>query len=71
MKQIFYILFAIIFIQNISFANYNDIYVADIKYDWINKNDVEKEAIIKEVHDIIFEKSLEKKKNLKSEFKEK
>lgn len=71
MKRIFYILFALLFIQNVSSANYNDIYVADIKYDWINKNDVEKEAIIKEVHDIIFENTLENKKNLKTDLKDK
>ena len=60
-----------LFIPLCAFANYNDIYVADIEYDWINKSEVEKEAMISEVHDIIFEKTLEKKKGLKSIFKDK
>ena len=25
-----------------AFANYNDVYIADIQYDWINKSEVEK-----------------------------
>lgn len=53
------------------FANYNDIYIADIQYDWINKNEVEKEAIISEIHDIIFENPIEKRGDLKSLFSEK
>lgn len=60
-----------LFVPLCVFANYNDIYVADIEYDWINKSEVEKEAMISEVHDIIFEKTLEKKRNLKSLFKDK
>lgn len=52
-------------------ANYNDIYVADIQYDWIDKNEVQKEAIISEVHDIIFEAPLEKRMDLKTLFKDK
>ena len=51
-------------------ANYNDIYVADIQYDWIDKNAVEKEAMISEVRDIIFEEPVQKRKNLKSLFKD-
>lgn len=50
------------------YANFNDILVADIEYDWINKNEVEKEAIISEVKDIIFENPVEKKSNLRSLF---
>lgn len=53
------------------FANYNDIYVADIQYDWINKSEIEKEAMISEVHDIMFEQTVDKKNNLKSLFKDK
>ena len=51
-----------------AYANYNDIYVADIQYDWIDKNAVEKEAIISEVHDIIFEEPLTKRTDLRSLF---
>ena len=36
-------------------GNYNDIYIADIQYDWIDKSEIEKETIISEVRDIIFE----------------
>ncbi len=58
--------------QSIVFANFNDILIVDIQYDWINKNEVEKEAIISEVHDIIFENGeLKKQPNLKRMFKEK
>lgn len=52
-------------------ANYNDIYIADIKFDWIDKSVMEKEAIISEVKDIIFETPIEKQKNIKAEFKDK
>jgi len=50
------------------FANYNDIYVADIQYDWIDKNALAKEAMINEVHDIVFEKPVEQKPDLKTLF---
>jgi hypothetical protein len=50
------------------FANYNDIYVADIQYDWIDKNALAKEAMINEVHDIVFEKPVELKPDLKTLF---
>lgn len=53
-----------------AFANYNDIYIADIKYDWIDKSAVEKEAIISEVKDIIFETPIDKQKNIKIDFKD-
>jgi len=52
-------------------AGYNDLYVADIQYDWINKSEVEKEAMISEVHDIIFTNALNKRDDLKSIFKDK
>ena len=51
-------------------ANYNDIYIADIKFDWIDKSVMEKEAIISEVKDIIFETPIEKQKNIKVDFKD-
>ena len=52
-------------------ANYNDIYVADIQYDWIDKNQLAKEAMINEVHDIIFENPVEPKLDLKTLFADK
>ena len=55
MKKIKLILSLFLLSQALVFANYNDIYIADIQYDWINKSDVEKEAIVSEVRDIIFE----------------
>lgn len=53
------------------FANYNDIYVADIEYDWINKDEVAKEDMITEVHDILFEAPVKKRMDLKTLFKDK
>ena len=52
-------------------ANYNDIYVADIQYDWIDKSEVEKESIISEIHDIMFENPVEKRTDLRSLFADK
>jgi len=53
-------------------ANFNDVYVANIQYDWINKTALEKEAMISEIHDIIFgEQTLEKRTDLKTLFKDK
>ena len=52
-------------------ANYNDVYVADIQYDWINKSALEKEAMISEIHDIMFATELSKRHDLKSLFKDK
>lgn len=51
-------------------ASYNDIYIADIKYDWIDKTAMEKEAIISEVKDIIFETPIEKQNNFREQFKD-
>ena len=70
MKKFFCFLFVILFTHNISAANYNNIYIADIQYDWIRKKDVEKEAIINEVRDIIFETPVADKKGLKKELKD-
>ena len=70
MKKILFIFLAAILTQITVYAGFNDILVADIQYDWINKSDVEKESIISEVHDIIFENEVELKKGLKKEFKD-
>ena len=70
MKFFKYILATLIVSQTIAFANFNDIYIADIQYDWINKSLVEKESIISEVRDIMFEADLPKIKDLKKQFKE-
>ncbi len=69
MKRLFYVLALLLIGQGIVCANYNDIYIADIQYDWINKSEVEKETIISEVHDILFENDMKKKKGFKKEFK--
>lgn len=53
-----------------AFANYNDVYIANIQYDWIDKTQMEKEAIISEIHDIIFENPVEKQKGFRSQFKD-
>lgn len=63
--------FLVLLICSAVYANYNDVYVADISYDWINKSEVEKEAMVSEVKDIIFENPVVKKKDLKSLFKDK
>lgn len=60
----------LLLVTNAAFASYNDIYIADIQYDWIDKSLVEKEAIISEVKDIIFENPVEKQKDFKSQFKD-
>ena len=39
--------------QTAVFATFNDVLIADVTYDWINKSEVEKEAIIQEVKDIM------------------
>ena len=70
MKKIKLVLTLLFLSQALALANYNDIYIADIQYDWINKSEVEKEAIISEVHDIIFENErLSKIENFKTQFK--
>ena len=70
--KFFKLIIMLLLSQTIVCANFNDIYIADIQYDWINKSELEKEAIISEVKDIIFENdSLPKQDNLKSEFKDK
>lgn len=73
MRKFILILTIFLLSQNFVSANFNDIYIADIQYDWINKNNVEKEAIISEVHDIIFEneEALPKQKDFRSQFKDK
>ena len=68
MKKILLVL--LLFFQTAAFASFNDVYIADIKYDWINKSALEKEAIISEVKDIIFETPLDKQKNFKAQFKD-
>lgn len=71
MKKLLTILAVLFFTQTLANANYNDIYIADIQYDWIKKSEVEKEAIISEVHDIIFENgTFEKEKDFKKQFKD-
>jgi hypothetical protein len=66
------ILMTLIFLLPLAvFANYNDVYIADIQYDWINKSAMEKEEMINEIHDIIFSSELNKRHYLKSMFKDK
>ena len=61
----------ILLTQTAVFASFNDVLIADITYDWINKSEVEREAIIQEVKDIIFEQPVEKQKDFRSQFKDK
>lgn len=68
LKKVFFTI--LLFAQTAAFASYNDIFIADITYDWINKSEVEREAIISEVKDIIFENPVEKQKDFRSQFKD-
>ena len=70
MKKFKYLAAVLFLVQSLAFANYNDVYIADIQYDWIDKSMVEKEAIISEIRDIIFEDELIKIKDMKSQFKD-
>lgn len=70
MKRLFYTFLTVIFVQTLAFANLNDVLIADIQYDWIDKNEVQKEAIIDEVHDILFENGLSKQKGFRKQHKE-
>ncbi len=72
MKIFKFLLLTFFTIQCSVFANYNDVYIADIQYDWINKTEVEKEAIVSEIHDIIFKnEDFIPSKDIKTDFKEK
>ena len=53
------------------YASFNDVLISNVTYDWINKTEVEREAIIQEVKDIIFEQPIEKQKDFRSQFKDK
>ena len=70
MKKFKYLAAVLFLVQSLAFANYNDVYIADIQYDWIDKSMVEKEAIISEIRDIIFEDELIKIKDMKTQFKD-
>lgn len=70
MKNLKYLLLSLFLLQNMVFANYNDIYIANIQYDWIEKSEVEKEAIIEEIRDIVFEEDFSHKKDLKQDLKD-
>ena len=70
MNKLKYLFIAFVLTQSIVFANYNDIFIADIQYDWVNKSYVEKQVIIDEIRDIIFkEGEIPQNKELKKEFK--
>ena len=70
MKKLGYVFLVFLLSQIMVFANYNDLFVADIHYDWIDKSMMEKESIINEVRDTLFETELEKIKGLKKQFKD-
>ncbi len=70
MKKILFFIFLLLF-PTFAYANYNDIYIADLSYDWINKNELEKEAIINEVQDIVFENPVLIRNDLKNTFRDK
>ena len=70
--KFFKLLLLTFIIQTSVMANYNDIYIADIQYDWINKTEVEKEAIVSEIRDIIFNQGvIEPQNDLKAVYRDK
>ena len=72
MEKFKYLCFVFFITQVMAFANYNDIYIADIQYDWIDKSLVEKEAIISEIRDIIFKNGeISQEENFQKQFKAK
>lgn len=52
------------------FADFHKVLVTNIQYDWIDKTALEKEDMIKEIHDIIFQNPIEARKDLKTSFKD-
>lgn len=70
MKKFLYLLIAFFVSTVFVYANYNDVFIADIQYDWIDKQMMEKEVIIEEVRDIIFESELPVIKDFKKQFKD-
>ena len=69
MKNLKYLAAVLFICQTVAFANLNDVIIGNVEYDWINKNDVERESVISEVHDILFEKDLSKIKSFKKQLK--
>lgn len=55
MKKVLLFVFTFCLTQLFVSASYTDLFIADVEYDWINKSLVEKESIIQEIYDIIFE----------------
>ena len=70
MNRVFIIICCLLFSVCVN-ASYHDTLIANIQYDWINKTELEKDEIINEIHDIMFETPVEKKKDLKTIFKDK
>ena len=70
MKKFLFTFFALFFSTTFVLANYNDVFIADIQYDWLDKAMMEKEEIINEVREIIFETELPEIKDFKKQFKD-
>ncbi len=72
MQKIKFIFIVFFLTQSYAFANLNDIFIADIQYDWLNKSEIEKETIVSEVREIIFKDGEIKALNdFKTNFKDK
>lgn len=71
MMKKFLFVFLILFACNIVFASPHDALVANLKYDWIDKPILEKEAIVEEIRNEIFTDPIEKRQDLKSIFADK
>lgn len=54
MKKLLLAFILLFLSQNLVFADYHDMLIVDIQYDWINKSQMEKEEIIAEIRDLMF-----------------
>ena len=60
-----------LFINSTVFANFNDILVVNVQHDWISKQELEKEAIVQEVRELLFTNPIEEMLELKIQFPDK
>ena len=71
MKKSVFVFLCLLLLQASVLANLNDVFIADIQYDWIDKSEIEREAIISEVRDIIFTNgALQRNEELREQIKD-
>lgn len=54
MNKLKVLLLTFFLINSLAYANFNDIFIADIQYDWIDKSELEKEEIVSEIRELMF-----------------